>query len=138
MALTHHDHPQERRMGCSDKDVSNLVEELHGPPRTATVEPPQYPTLPRTRARQQPCPRAAAPPPAPPRPTLHHPGTHFWTPGRRPRRCTNDRRTALYRALGSAGAWVTLPKEATMDGQVLRATTPEGVSPIIGLSRCTC
>ena len=38
-----------------------------------------------------------------------------------------------YRALGSAGAWVTLPKEVTPDGQVLRATTPEGVSPIIGL-----
>ena len=63
----------------------------------------------------------------------HQPGTHSGAPGRRPRRCDNDRRIALYRALGSAGAWVTLPKEATPDGQVLRATTPEGVSPIIGL-----
>ena len=33
---------------------------------------------------------------------------------------------------GSACAWVTLPKDATPDGQVLGATT-EGVSPIIGL-----
>ena len=32
----------------------------------------------------------------------------------------------------SAGAWVTLPREATLDGHILRATTPEGVSPIIG------
>ena len=72
------------------------------------------------------------PPPHHPRPP-HHPGTHFGAPGRRPRRCNNDHHIALYRALGSAGAWVTLPKEATPDGQALRATTPKGVSPIIGL-----
>ena len=41
-----------------------------------------------------------------------------------------DHIIALDSALGSAGAWVTLPKEATPDGEVLRATTPEGVSPI--------
>ena len=35
-------------------------------------------------------------------------------------------------SLESAGAWITPPKEATLDGQVLQATTPEGVSPIIG------
>ena len=35
--------------------------------------------------------------------------------------------------LWGPGAWVTLPKEATPDGQVLRAATPQGVLPIIGL-----
>ena len=69
--------------------------------------------------------------PAPPYPAPS--GTHFGAPGRRPGRCNNDRRIALYRALVSAGAWVTLPKEATPNGQVLRAPTPGGVSPIIGL-----
>ena len=52
----------------------------------------------------------------------HHPGTHFGAPWRRPRQGW------------SAGAWVSLPRrEATLDGQVLRAATPWGVLPIIGL-----
>ena len=67
----------------------------HRPPQRATPRKP--------RARQQPCPRTARRHPPPPHP-LHHPGTHFGAPGRRPRRCNNDRRIALYRALGSAGA----------------------------------
>ena len=65
-------------------------------------------------------------PPAPPRPrppsTIREPTLRL--PGAALDRCNNDRRIALYRALGSAGAWVTLPKEVTLDGQVLRAATP--------------
>ena len=37
---------------------------------------------------------------------------------------------------GVHGAWVALPRrEATLDGLVLRATAPKGVSPIIGPTR---
>ena len=59
--------------------------------------------------------------------------TTLGLPGAAPDRCNNDRRIAYYRARKSAGAWVALPKEATLDSLVLRATTPEGASPIIGL-----
>ena len=66
--------------------------------------------------------RAPRPAPLP----LHHPGTHFGVPGRRPR--------PSYRSVQvvPVGAWVAHPKEATLPDRVLRATTPEGVSPIIG------
>ena len=90
------------------------------------------------------CPRTApdsSPPPPPPPPPFHprHPGTHFGAPGRRPRRCNNDRRIALYRALGSAGAWVSSPeggrhRTATPSGQQL----PKECRPSSDPARCPC
>ena len=69
----------------------------------------------------------------------HHPGTHFGAPGRRSRRCNNDRRIALYRALGSAGAWVSSPEggrhaTATPSGQQL----PKECRPSSDPARCPC
>ena len=95
------------------------------------------------RACQQPCPRAARPPQRTPRPRARQQPCPRTARRRPPRSAPNPApsvtdviktvaslSTGLW---GSAGAWVTLPKESTPDGQVLRATTPEGVSPIIRL-----
>ena len=78
------------------------------------------------RARQQPCPRTVQRHPPPPL-LPHHPRTHFGAPGAPPQTDVTVTVASLCTGLwGPAGAWVTLPKEATPDGQVLPGTTPRG------------
>ena len=84
----------------------------------------------RTRPGRQ---RRPSPAPPPHRPRTSCPGTHFGSPGRRPARRHVDRSISVHG--GDRGSWVALLKEATPNGQVLKAT--QG-SSIVGPTRCPC
>ena len=65
---------------------------------------------------------------------IHHQGSHFGAPGRRPRHMLLLTAVSSLQGSGVRGSVGQLTRRwPTRDGQVLRATTPEGVSPIIGL-----
>ena len=99
------DHQEQQLRGQQRARQAALVQELHGP----------------HSERRRPISRTIR------EPTLELPGAAL-------DRRDNDRRIALYRALGSAGAWVHSPE----GGDTGRMSPPRECRPSSDSSRCTC